>query len=62
MRGMYRFMHEVGNKLTQELITNAEKKIDFEYKVEFEHYAYLSHLIMDILILGQVQFLVKCCL
>ena len=36
MRGMYRFMHEVGNKLTQELITNAEKKIDFEYKVELD--------------------------
>lgn len=39
MRGMYRFMHEVGNKLTQELINNAEKKIDFEYKELFGQFS-----------------------
>ena len=47
MRGMYRFMHEVGNKLTQELITNAEKKIDFEYKVELDLHICLSSRIKD---------------
>ena len=33
MRGMYKFMDAVGNKLADQLIIKAEQKDDFEYKV-----------------------------